>query len=559
MRHLLVFFFIAFCFSGFGQGYYIKKYHVDVFVRYDGVLEIEEQIKASFTEPRRGIKRNIPYRYSVDGKELTIKISDIEVKNFETKVNRGNGVLTIRIGSVDKYLEGDVDYNIKYKVNKAIVFKETFSEFYYDVIPTELDTKIEDATFNITFERPYEVKPDEIAGFRGGYGSRDTITTISIESNGVRGVVGALAEREGATVAIKLNADVVKPPTLFERWYEKYGKQTIASLFLFIFSGLFFFLWRKYGKDYDVIKAVRYTPPMGINPSEAGAIIDGRVDNIDILSMIPYWAQQGFVRVKRIENKWTKDDYELEKLKELPESASHYEHNFFSSLFSTGDLVKVSDLTGTFYQVMTNASSGIKARLDELNIYYKVSDRIQIVSGIFTFLVAFGGLVSGIFTHNLWLSGAGIVGGIIGLIATIYMRKRTREGVEHYQEVLGFKEFIKAADKDRIERFLKEDPMYFEKTLPYAMVFGYAKIWGEKFNGLLTEPPTWYVSNTPYIHGQFFNAGDFTKDFNGGMEEIKGVFTSIPESSGGGFGGFSGDGGGGFSGGGFGGGGGSSW
>ena len=30
--------------------------------------------------------------------------------------------------------------------------------------------------------------------------------------------------------------------------------------------------------------------------------------------------------------------------------------------------------------------------------------------------------------------------------------------------------FVKAAEKDKIERMLKDDPDYFEKTLPYAMI-----------------------------------------------------------------------------------------
>jgi uncharacterized membrane protein YgcG len=124
-----------------------------------------------------------------------------------------------------------------------------------------------------------------------------------------------------------------------------------------------------------------------------------------------------------------------------------------------------------------------------------------------------------------------------------------------YQETLGFKMFVKAAEKDKIERMLKDDPMYFEKTLPYAMVFGYAKSWSKKFEGLLLEPPGWYVGPGGMYHAGHFSPAAFGSSFDSSMNEIKSVFNSTPSSSGSG-GGFSG---GGSVGGGFGGGGGGSW
>ena len=39
-------------------------------------------------------------------------------------------------------------------------------------------------------------------------------------------------------------------------------------------------------------KAVKYTPPKELNPSEAGVLIDERADNIDILALLPYWAHK---------------------------------------------------------------------------------------------------------------------------------------------------------------------------------------------------------------------------------------------------------------------------
>ncbi|MBK8622233.1 MAG: hypothetical protein IPN79_10835 [Saprospiraceae bacterium] len=57
-----------------------------------------------------------------------------------------------------------------------------------------------------------------------------------------------------------------------------------------------------------------------------------------------------------------------------------------------------------------------------------------------------------------------------------------------YQETLEFKMFVKAAEKDKIERMLQDDPMYL-KNIALCHGFGYAKSWSKKFEGLLLEPP----------------------------------------------------------------------
>jgi hypothetical protein len=86
------------------------------------------------------------------------------------------------------------------------------------------------------------------------------------------------------------------------------------------------------------------------------------------------------------------------------------------------------------------------------------------------------------------------------------------------------------------------------------MIFGYAKQWSKKFDGLLLEPPKWYVTPVGY-YGNGFMPSEFGSSFESSIHDMQSVFTSTPSSSGGG----SSFGGGGSSGGGFGGGGGGSW
>jgi len=138
------------------------------------------------------------------------------------------------------------------------------------------------------------------------------------------------------------------------------------------------------------------------------------------------------------------------------------------------------------------------------------------------------------------------------------IRDRSEYGAYIIGRCLGFKNFLKTAEADRLEMLLNETPEYYYNILPYAQVLGVSDIWSEKFKGLETEPPAWF-------YGADVSASTARYLMTRNMSRMNTNLRSVPveTSSGGGkFGGFSGGGGsfgGGFSGGGGGGGGGGGW
>ena len=56
---------------------------------------------------------------------------------------------------------------------------------------------------------------------------------------------------------------------------------------------------------------------------------------------------------------------------------------------------------------------------------------------------------------------------------------------------LGFKMFLMAAEKPRLEMLLKENPDYYYNILAYAQVLGVSKIWQRKFDRLAESPSSW--------------------------------------------------------------------
>ena len=131
---------------------------------------------------------------------------------------------------------------------------------------------------------------------------------------------------------------------------------------------------------------------------------------------------------------------------------------------------------------------------------------------------------------------------VVGLLLFAWqMPRRTGKGARVRRELLGFRKFMRRAEAPRLRAMLKQDPHYFEHTLPFAALFGLVSEWSRRFEGLAAMPQ-WYEGGTLSHLGHDLN-----------RLSSSGVTSSPPASSGGSSGG------GGFSGGGGGGGGGGSW
>ncbi|MEM7039498.1 MAG: DUF2207 domain-containing protein, partial [Bacteroidota bacterium] len=70
----------------------------------------------------------------------------------------------------------------------------------------------------------------------------------------------------------------------------------LSMAFLLILP--FFFLWYLIGRNRKFTPVVQFYPPEGITPTEAGLLIDNKLHNRDLLSLIYYWGAQGIVKIK---------------------------------------------------------------------------------------------------------------------------------------------------------------------------------------------------------------------------------------------------------------------
>lgn len=150
-----------------------------------------------------------------------------------------------------------------------------------------------------------------------------------------------------------------------------------------------------------------------------------------------------------------------------------------------------------------------------------------------------------------------LIFGFVGMVVYQYLIKQpTPEKLETLSLIEGFKMYLGTAEEKTLQFHNPPQmtPEVFEKMLPFAMVLGVDKIWGDKFQNMVKNSS---LGEQGYQSNWFIGASlmhmNFTSSLNSSLSQSIASSATQPSSSG------SGSGGGGFSGGGGGGGGGGGW
>ena len=74
--------------------------------------------------------------------------------------------------------------------------------------------------------------------------------------------------------------------------------------------------------------------------------------------------------------------------------------------------------------------------------------------------------------------------------------KETEKWAELIAHILWYRKFLAKCDEQQLRTFLAQDPLYFDKTLPYAVVFGLQTDFLKKITPIMKEyhiQPNWFV------------------------------------------------------------------
>ena len=598
------------------SNFWIEDYDIQVVVNEDDTYDITETIKVHFTWPSHGIYRTIPLRTSLDrdGQQSTYYA---KVRNFsmlsgqEWEDESEFGDFNARIGSADVYADTDTVYRLSYTYDPQGDHFKGGDEFFYNLIGTSWEAQsINHVSFDVQFPKAIDMSKVGVKTGGNEMVDFDVVSDKEIKGETSKYVLGGLTVR------------AVLPEGYYTR---QEGASAIPLLILtglmILLAAIGFLLWRKYGRDPQIVETEEFYPPEKLSAPEVGYLAQGEVQGSHVISSLLSLADRGYLKIAESEipagfrKKKTKTSYEITKLREYDDDVIG-ERTFMDGLFEEGDTVSIEDLKNKFYQTVNTIEKDIKdfykgklydAKAAKYARILKVGGVLGVILMILaTFLggnglgfigpsIIFGPIyiiIIAVVAFVLGFSGIakkinerehywGIIGYAIciavGLAACVFcelapgvrfipfliglgmcfvlflLSALCERKTDWYASILGkirgYRNFLKIAEKDKMEMLAEKDPQYFYKNLAFAFALGVTAVYAEHFASLATKPPEWYESGYVGTGGNPVTSASFLNSMDSMMSSISTSMTSSP-SDGGGGGSFSGGGGGGGGGGG---------
>jgi hypothetical protein len=544
----------------------IDRFHADITVRADGAVDVTETITATFTGSWNGIYRTVPVEYHTpQGFNWTLRLdllgaTDADGRALKVERERERHYVKYRIW-VPGAENATRTLVLRYRAKNGLRFFADHDELYWNVTGDEWDVPVGAASARIVL--PAGATGVRAVSFNGVYGSTAQDAEVAIEGAEVAVTLPEpLGFREGLTAVVGWDKGLIPEPTTGDRALGFLGSNWPLGLPLLVLAGMVG-IWRRVGRDPQRRPvAVQYEPVDALTPAEAGTLMDESADMRDITATVVDLAVRGHLRIEEQEVKallglYTRRDYLFRRLTPPAGARALEPHEFrvLEGLFEgAGDEVKLSDLDDEFYRHLPGIRDGIYARLVDRGYYRTRPDSVKgrwVIGGAVLGAVVIGvGSAVGAAAFDMTplpFVIAGVVSGAVVAAFGLIMPARTVKGTRALEGVLGFEEFLRRVEGDRLR--VVKTPEMFERFLPFAMAFGVERKWARAFQDIYREPPRWYVGTGT---GPFDLSG-FSSRLGDLSSRAQSVMSSSPRSSGGsGFsGGSSGGGSGGGGGGGF--------
>jgi hypothetical protein len=549
------------------RSYAIERFDAVVQVERDGAIRVTESITARFTGSWNGIFRTIPVKYrTAQGLNWTLGLdlegaSGADGRPLRVEASRERHYVKYKIW-VPGAANATRTVVLRYRATNGLRFFDEHDELYWNVTGDEWEVPIEAAAARI--ELPSGAEGIRAIAFNGAYGSTAQEAGVDVRGTTVRiAMPRTLRYREGLTAVVGWNKGVVAEPGVGARAAGVVASNWPLAIPLPVFL-LALAIWRRRGKDPRRRPiTVQYEPPRGLTPAEAGTLLDNSADLRDVTATLVDLAVRGYLRFEERDDRQLFGliggrEYVLHRL-DPPAAAdglAPHEQRVFDGVFSgRGKVVELSDLRDEFYTSLPHIRASIFDRLLGRGFYHARPDHVRVrwmAGGVFigsTIAVAGAALAHRFLLTPVPFVVAGIAVAVILLAFGSVMPARTDAGARALEQVLGFEEFLRRVEAEHLKRVIIGHPELFDRYLPFAMAFGVERKWAKAFEGIYTEPPTWYVGSS-VTH---FNVSRFSSSLADLSSTAGSTMTSSPRSSSGsGFsGGSSGGGGGGGGGGAF--------
>ena len=343
-------------------GFHYRNISVEANVTKNNEWHVTERLDVVFDEPRHGIYRYIPQSFwlnhdmaDIEGGPSRLKrfdyqsrITDLRVEGAAYETEKDNGNLVIRMGDANHEVVGDKTYVIHYTYTYRDDRVSAYDYLFHTILGTDFNEQIDNFTFDINFEKPL---PDDIASrlkiYSGNFGNETNVIEnlkVNTTPTKISGWATQVAPNHGITLYALLPEGYYEDVlTVNYLWHYLFLAITILLILGIIVCH---FVVRRG----HITKSIEFYPPEGISSAEVGTIIDDSADLVDLSSLIPWLAGEGYLTIREekksgLFSKLTgKTELVLTKRKNMPKSAPGYQKKMMNMLFRKDDEVRMSDI-----------------------------------------------------------------------------------------------------------------------------------------------------------------------------------------------------------------------
>ena len=483
----------------------------------DGTINVKEDFTANFFVSKHWIIRDIPLNYSIDGKIFHIEVSNINVqwKNFTTSKNNSN--IEIKIWDANRTVIWEQSYPISYSAYWLIrnFSWMGYAELYWNLVWYDFDTNINNVRATLILPKTYTwfTKDDFLITTDWKSKTIDWFEWSVDWSRWDRIIITydkKLSAFQWITLAIKFpnnyftfdherQAGLVghksSQQTYFTNTYNSSSNDGWMPLFLFIIIVFILtILWNlptkkshkinlnewkltwKFAGQFPVI--VQYEPPKWLNSAEVWLLLHRNNQYSrakDLFSLIYKWAAEWLITIKpRINPKKEKfwninigqqvrkffnlksNNYEkkveydwilVTKKNNIPSSYPEYEKDLFY-WFATNSIIFKNNYL-FWYSLYENFD-------DDWNYLYTPEKLYEDLGNHTPDLENYC-------IEKWWKKPRSLF--------SVFTKPETDKWAEIISHILWYREFLAKCDENKLRLFLQQDPFYFDKILPYAIVF----------------------------------------------------------------------------------------
>lgn len=528
----------------------ISSYQIDYDIRADGVVHVTEAFRYRFSgSDRHGVERLIDTRGPADGSHQRLyTISEVTATSdtgapSDVDVTSGGDQARIRIGDPERTVSGEQQYTLRYNLEGVLNSVDGRGELYWDAAGPDWTVPINDLTVTVT--APGAGISEQRCLF-GTPGSTNSCDSGMVSGNAARFTQARLDPGEVLTVVAAFSLDdvTVRGPEQIQRpsAIDAFALTPVTggiSAALLVVGLLPFGLAlrgrrdRRYAgvtpgllppagvqaaierapaDDLDQVP-VKFAPPQGISPGEAGVLLRRRTSTADTTATLIDLAVRGYLHIDGSQGDWI-----LTARRPADDQLRPHELVLLRTIFRTTQTVRLSAGERFMASAVRQVNLALARSAIERGWYRKIPGSANVSIGTVIFFVFFFGIVGMPFlamalalipTLRLGLVGAAALVTILLVVLALILRRRKGrlpEGYAAYHQIAGFRRYLETAEAEQL-RF-EEGENVFSRYLPWAIVFGLTHRWTRICEELARQgriPPSvdWYNGRQAWSYSAF--------------------------------------------------------